>query len=332
MQSRIVTLNDQLLFGTNLRVELMLAVEFDPVSKAIGAMHVAQLVLATDPYIKLFVRDGLDGATIELADDEIDTPGLGSFDPERPAPCDPVYRRTFTAILNSSAFCAYVSSATLSTVMANPNWSLYGSTLDRWYSGFSLNALKPPADSEELHVDDWALRDVYDNNPDCEFCACGCGDYVMPGELTVTLHADGCLSSVDGSTATLYWDRLTQRWQGEMVTACVSWIIGVSCPAMVPPFVMGDFTLQISVHPTEPPGGSCYASDPCAAETSQSRKASPASTCNPLDLLFGAGGAAGCWYDPWKVACSDLDCAPCCPGSFPPPPGTCAEFWFEVTA
>lgn len=321
MQGRIYTLDDHLLVGSGLSVELWEAVEYDPATHEIGAMHVARYTLSEPkPVISLFTRLGLDGPTIELADDEVLGITQGEEDPERPTPCSNVFRRLFFATLNSSAFCANISHAVLSLVQANPDWSLYGSAMDRCYSGFGLGALGPPADPVDLHVDKWQLWDVYDNNPICPYCGCGCGDYVMPAELTITVHGTGCMAQVEGYSTTLTWNRLDGNWQGALDTPCAGWQITLNCPAMAPPFTIGEFRLVIY--------GSCHDSDPCLNGI---RKASPASTCDPLDLLFGAQGVEGnpCEYEPWCVSYVDLACG-CCPPD-PMKEGIQGCYWFEVT-
>ena len=323
MQARIYTLDDHLLIGSGLAVELLLGVEFDPVTKQLGAMHVATFTLSDPPVITLSTRVGMDGATTGIAEDTVEGLTIGSPDPDRAGPCGERYRRMFIATLNGNAFCASISNAFLSLVSGNPDFSLYGSSLDRWYSGFAVSALEPPDDEEELYVDEWELLETYDTNPNCGYCGCGCGSETLPPELTVTVHAEGCMAAVDGETATLTWDRAIQNWTGTMVTDCTTWDLTLTCPSMEPPFEATEFTLCIT--------GECFDSDPCGVPPLNCRLSSADSTCDPLLLEFGCNDVEGdCDHDPFRVAWSDLAC-PCCEPD-PMEEGYHGSFCFSVTA
>jgi len=322
MHARIYTLNDHLLSGTGLSVSLLLGVEFNPVTKVLGAMHVATLTLDDPMVITLSTRVGMDGAATGIASEEVVGETIGHLDPDRAGICVPPYRRLFIATLNDSVFCASISDAVLSAVYGNSDFSLYTGGSDRWYTGIGSGSLEPPAEEKELYLDEWEWWQAFETHEDCPMCSCDCDGIVLPAELTVTARATGCMSPADGKTTTLTWDRLTGNWTGRMTFSCpygtIDWDITLTCPEIGSD--PEDFTLIIV--------GECFDSDDCRDGPINQRLATEAdSTCDPLFLSFGCppGTQSGdCDHDSFFVYESDLACS-CCSLST-------GSFCYEVSA
>lgn len=205
------------------------------------------------------------GADTILATDTID--GLTNFS------------RDIAVIIAPNEFCASVTNATYSKVIADEDPLTNG-----FRGGLGIS-------TAGVIVDNFRLEKHYDTDPNCALCICPCQGEYMPPILNLNIVGTGRLSTMD-CDVDLVWDRVDQYWKAEFMCCGQFWSIFFFCPEL-PDYDPLTAKLIIDI--------GCNSSDGIGDADRLPFNA----TCDPLLFEFG----------PYTVTSGDLACGsgPCAP-------------------